>query len=79
MCSDQLSKCLTSDFFDKDHLEPKDVYEIPAYYLSMMLKSELQVKTEENQENHEVWFIRNWQTVSCEIKFAHSQFSNWDQ
>jgi len=51
--SDQLSKCLTSDFFDKDHLEPKDVYEIPAYYLSMMLKSELQVKTEENQENHE--------------------------
>ena len=54
MCSDQLSKCLTSDFFDKDHLEPKDVYEIPAYYLSMMLKSELQVKTEENQENHEV-------------------------
>ena len=52
--SDQLSKCLTSDFFDKDHLEPKDVYEIPAYYLSMMLKSELQVKTEENQENHEV-------------------------
>ena len=54
LCSDQLSKCLTSDFFDKDNLEPKDVYEIPAYYLSMMLMSELPVKTEENQENHEV-------------------------
>ena len=59
LCSDQLSKCLTSDFFDKDNLEPKDIYEIPAYYLSMMLMSELPVKTEENQENHEVWFIRN--------------------
>jgi hypothetical protein len=35
-------------------LEPKDIYEIPAYYLSMMLMSELPVKTEENQENHEV-------------------------
>ena len=48
--SDELSNCLTSDFFDKDTLEPKDVYEIPSYYLSMMLMCELPVKTEEEQE-----------------------------
>ena len=47
--SDQLSKCLTSDFFDKHTLEAKDVFEIPAYYLSMMLMCEIPVKTEEDE------------------------------
>merc|ERR1712083_1259058 len=46
-CADQMSRCLTSDYFDKHTLEAKDVYEIPAYYLSMMLMSETPVKTEE--------------------------------
>ena len=59
--SDQLSKCLTSDYFDKDTLEPKDIFEIPAYYLSMMLMCEVPVKTEEEEVNT-VRFIRSKKT-----------------
>ena len=45
--SDQMLKSLSSDYFDgkapyfdKHTLEPKDVFEIPAYYRTMMLISE---------------------------------------
>ena len=70
-CSDQLSRCLTSDYFDKHTLEPKDVYEIPAYYLSMMLMSELPVKTElDEREDYPVWFIRNVSLFSASMAFS---------
>ena len=61
--SDQLLNCLTNTSFDfdKNILEPKEVSEIPAYYLSMMLMCEVPVKTEEEEVNT-VRFIRNKKT-----------------